>query len=153
MSDLGSFDLKKHLYERHCSSRLLFKILFLMYKKSLSTSFIYDCYGLQPKVSLKVARTRNTFRVILLEVMLSSECDRNSPTWLIFTDHDHQWKLLIWASANHFGGNIYVKNWLSVFVLSLSLKSWNNGFLSQAAAEFTGKAKYMLLPQKVTFSW
>lgn len=140
-------------YEKLSSSRLLFKILFLTYKKSLSNSFIYDCYELQPEVLLGVARARNMCHVTLLEGMLSSECDRNALTWLIFTDHDHQWKWLNLARVSHFGGYIYVKNWLSVFAFSLSLKSWNNGLLSWGAAELTGKVKCMLSPQKVTFSW
>lgn len=91
--------------------------------------------------------------VILLKGMLPSEHDRNALIWLTFTDYDHEWKLLNLASVSHFGGNIYVKNWLSVFIFSLSLKYWNNGLLSQWAAEFTGKVKYMCLPEKVTFSW
>jgi len=70
--------VKKHSYEQLSNSRLLFKILVLMYKKSLCNSFIYDCYELQPKVSLRVARARNMCHVILLEGTLSSECDRNA---------------------------------------------------------------------------
>lgn len=125
-SQISGFDVQKHLYDRFPSSRLLFKILVLMYKMWLSNSFIYDCYELQPRVSLRVARARNMCRVLLLKGMLSSDCDWNALTWLIFTDHDHQWKLLNLASVSHFGGYIYVKNWLSVFVFSLNtLKQWS----------------------------
>ena len=62
--------------QRFKEQRLLFKFLVLTYKKSLSNSFVYDYYELQPKVSLRVARARSTGCVILLEGMLSSGCDR-----------------------------------------------------------------------------